>query len=223
MKVRSFAVAAAAVVTVSLAGCSTPAPQHSTAPVAIVATPTHAPSATPRPTPTPTTVATPFQDVNNTATWIISFTGVGPFTLDADWEADAAKVPDAKVYDDPMCYSANVHRGDAVMVDTWATETGATRWIIATTFSDAIPTSAKPLSPTTAEGIQVGSTLDELKTAYPQLVSTRDAYGTEAWQGPAFTIGDGDGRFIDFEVTPGGFVYSIAVSHWNSLPKEICG
>jgi hypothetical protein len=134
---------------------------------------------TPDPTPTPTATATPTKGaftLDDPATWTISGSEVGPVAIGG---ALAAETDDLE-----SAYHLLPKGPGCVVTDTWAREGAGTiqlGWqsdgsaktvssVVLSTEGGVTPTS--PLSgPTTAAGIGLGSTIADVRAAYPVLTA----------------------------------------------------
>ncbi len=190
------------------------------APPAATATPDPTPTRTPDgapvvdspPTPTPTSTRPPYA-VDDPRTWTISGSEVGPVALGG---AVAAETDDlsAAFTGDSNCPNPDV---------SWWTADGRTPIIVVG--QDGVVTgiavgdfSADQPGPTTAEGLGVGSTLAELRAAYPDLTQVTGTDGTPAW-----TIVR-QGRHITFSMRRDTTVTgSVWVSDEAQEPSEFCG
>ncbi|MGO4785360.1 hypothetical protein [Cryobacterium sp. W22_MBD10_FK3] len=196
-----------------LAGCSGP---RADAPVV---NPTHSvgttvSTAAPTPIPTPTPIA---MDLADPGSWIIAFTGVGPLVIGDELSATDESMtafssgtvfdgcPSILSFDRPEFPGLVVaDRSDNGLVELIALEGGATS-------SDYTAT-----SPRTTDGIGIGATLDELKTAYPAIIYQDDHFT------PHYALSDGDGNWINFAVFE-GLVNKIVVRPAPDIPRELCG
>jgi hypothetical protein len=214
------AVSAAAVIAV-LAGCSA-VPASDTA-----ATPHPASSSTPSaaqsPTPTPPPAETePAVDLDDPGTWTIDFATLGPVQRGAS-VSDIGTSMDA--------FTATVNDGCP-----WITEYNRPSfpsiWLVASPASDIIvdvvlraadadpgaaDTGTAGPSPSTHEGIGVGSTLDQLTAAYPALQEIEGPPGE-----PSYAVTDSGGNWIDFAVSDGGVVHAIILRDKPGVPQEYC-
>jgi hypothetical protein len=197
-----------------LVGCAVPAPS-ATPSVSLGATATPTPTSTPAPAPapapaTPATPATPVY-TENTADWIITYTGIGPIEFRQPFSQIAATIPspDRLIEACPplSLYTSGIQPqvGVAYVDDIpWD--------LVVTTFGQ------EPLTdqaPHTEAGIRVGSTEADILAAYPDAELRGDAtYG-------AYVITDGAGGYITFDMDE-GLVYGIHVSDHPSSPKEYC-
>lgn len=147
--------AVAVVVSISVAVWLVPRPQQATPPTPTSSsTPTPMPTAEPVDTPDP--VATP-PVLTSPADWVLTPDGLGPVKLGMPLDQAAAEVEDAQlacpaVYtgDDHALWitGANGEPTDVVQVVSWS-------------MVDATS------GPHTAEGIGIGSTIDDVRAAYP--------------------------------------------------------
>jgi hypothetical protein len=82
---------------------------------------------------------------------------------------------------------------------------------------DAAAPSATGTSPSTREGIVLGSTLNQLTTAYPALQEIEGPPGE-----PSYAITDDAGNWIDFAVNDEGIVHAIVLRDKPGVPQEYC-
>ncbi|MGW8433123.1 hypothetical protein ACWGJ9_18700 [Curtobacterium citreum] len=206
------------------------------APPAATATPEPTPTRTPdgapvvdspppTPTPTPTSTRRPFA-LDDPGTWTISGTEVGPIALDGAYDAETDDL--AATYVHSPCYALWDPRepsgpsGEAPSLFIVPDGSGGISGV-------DIAGLPRPAAPTTAEGLGLGSTLDELRAAYPDLHYTvfdgaapepdpadENPYGV--W---TTTI---DGGHVSFHVTATTPVNGIWVSIQRATPPtEFCG
>lgn len=198
-------------------------------------TPSSAPVViTPDPTPTSTPTPTrPPYSATDWSTWTISADAVGPATLGSPSGADDAALrgaftpapplvddtgaviypfgcpnPNARIWDGP---------GGAGVVEVVAG--GSVDTVIIQTGQGDAPT--EQTGPTTVEGIGLGSTLDEVRAAYPNLVQTRtDAAG--GVRDTFWAVQEG-ARYIVFRIPDQGTrVASVTVSSTAEPPYDYC-
>lgn len=179
------------------------------------ATPTVAATATPASTPTPSS------DAADPATWVISFDAIGPLVsgaplADVPGELGAFKqlrAPDAEcsafvyVVTDHLNASVRAERGNP------------SRAAESTVFwkGSAAPVAADvQRSPRTATGIGIGSSLDQLKAAYPELRVTQESAV------PTYGITDGSRWILFRDLYAGGTVTAIQVGTDTMIANEVC-
>lgn len=203
------------------------------APPAATATPDPTPTRTPDgapvvdsppPTPTPTSTRRPFA-LDDPGTWTISGTEVGPIALGGAYDAETDDLVAAYVHS--PCYALWDPRepsgpnGESPSLFIVPDGSGGITGV------DIAGPSSPGAAPTTAEGLGLGSTLDELRAAYPDLRYTlfdvvdpdpadENPYGV--W---TTTI---DGGHVSFHVTATTPVDGIWVSTQHATPPtEFCG
>lgn len=187
----------------------------------VTATPTPTPTPTLTPTPTPT-VAAPVQDPADPSTWVIGFQGVGPISLGAPLDEQESALPSFSDDTDPLCTAAyrwlNGATGVRIVLVKATDGTDATAAIVIgnSQFPD------RPTSPSTAGGIGIGSTVQELQGAYPALQET----GTYSDSMTYYGITDGHGAWIVFAVAHvpdeqlNGKVTAIQIANESVMPAE---
>ncbi|MBF4633026.1 hypothetical protein ITJ38_01260 [Agreia pratensis] len=189
-----------------LTGCTSSAQDPTSTPTA---TPTSTP--TPTPTPSPTPDAAPVY-TDNTADWIITYTGIGPIEFSQPFSQIVSSIPSPDrlteacpplmLYTSGIQPQVGVAHADDVPWDL----------VVATFGREPLTDQA----PHTAEGIRVGSTEADILAVYPDALLNGDAsYG-------AYVITNGTGGYITFAMSE-GTVQGIHVSDHASAPKEYCG
>lgn len=174
----------------------------------------------PTATPTPTPTRKPFA-LDDPSTWTISSGEVGPVALGG---ATAAELDDLDAaytrITDEFCPNPNVFfYGRGAEQSITITQVDGKVFGITVGRNEA-PDEPRGSGPTTAEGLGVGSTLAQLKAAYPGLEhqDSGDAYGLPMW-----TLDDG-GRYITFVLSSDdGLVNVVWISTSPRPPYEYCG
>lgn len=195
-----------------LGGCAGRPAEPPVATPAQSATPA-TPSSTPTPSPTPSEAALSLDDP---ATWVIGFTGVGPLTVGDDI-SEAAQVMTAftsTVYDGCPSVVAYGKTGFPTVLVPDRLGTGIVEQVVLQGGADAAGLSTT--SPHTDAGIGVGSTLDELMTAYPAITYQDDAFT------PHYALPDDEGNWINFSMSA-DVVKDIVVRASPVVAKEYCG
>ena len=220
-RARGIALVFAVVLTVTMAGCAGVDAEAETSSASPSRTPSAATTATPPSTPTPTPTATPSTDPADPATWVISFDAIGPLVSGAplaDVPGELAafrqlRAPDTQcsayvyVLTDGFNASVRAERGDP------------SRAAESTVFwkGAAAPTAADvERSPRTASGIGIGSSLDQLKAAYPELRVTQES-GV-----PTYGITDGSRWILFRDLYAGGTVTAVQVGTNTMIANEVC-
>jgi hypothetical protein len=196
-------------------------------------TPTSTPTATPTPTSTPTPappapepVPTPTIDPADPSTWIITFDGLGPISYGSTM-ADATAAMDRTDYSvtEPTetcdIVSRFIPGDDSEIIritvypswDSQQTDAGIDVFGISSDNPDAAM-----YTPRTAEGIGLGSSVDDILAAYPGITS-----GDGRSVGIPYSITDGNGRWLTFAVSfETGLVRFIKLGQSPLIPNGTC-
>ena len=177
-------------------------------------TPTETPTPTPTRVPTPDAPQVPAIDLSAPQTWIIGDGTVGPLSLGQSRE-DAKAAMTAFTKEPYQCdvdlYVSTTSRMNIVLGPD---QSGASVDMI------LINSSNDPASPSprTAEGIGLGSSVDEILAAYP------DIQRPDPQLYPTYSLAEPDGTWIDFGVDMDTQkVIEITVMHGDYPPPEYCG
>lgn len=202
----TFTVLAIAAV-LALGGCasSTNEPAQST-PEASASSPV----ATPSPTPTQTG-----PDLADPASWIVTFTGLGPIEVGATVESTVSVMSAFQPATQEACPWVMAYAADG-LPSVWLPDpqsTGAVGQIVLQAWGGPTTVSA---SPKTAQGVGVGSTLEALRAAYPDLTEQQGKYAV------FYAVTDGAGHWINFAVTD-DLVDAIVVRDEARIDSEYCG
>jgi hypothetical protein len=208
---RTVAYAATILASVVLLGaCAAPAE-----PAGAAASPAP-PAAVATPTPTPTPSPTPARDPADPSTWIISETGMGPLVLDQPFSQAVAQLPSPVERDLERCTNQVWWRDadDSALV------------ILHNGSNDAAPLHlvmwadwVEPYDvggPRTAKGIGVGSTVDEVRAAYPDAVETTQAVSPDIHYLAVGTV------FFSYR-EPSTVINVVTVTAADQPPYELCG
>lgn len=210
------AAAAAVVVLASLTGCT---PSSDTAKTSSSASPT-------RPAPQKPASAVPI-DPANVSAWLVTWAGMGPLTIGADVKAQTSAIPGfTKSIDEDGCigYELDAKQSGATPDGAQPTVTAVARDGAATTALRIRVADASGLgqavspTPKTSADIGLGSTLDALRAAYPDLERSNSVSGGQR----AYALGDGNGRYVDFVVNGDDFVTAIVVGGDDRVSSDLC-
>lgn len=193
----------------ALAGCSGGAGASTPAPTETVTT-----TATPTPSPSPTPTG---PDLADPASWIVSFTGLGPIEVGAPIDGTASLMTAFTVATQEVCPWVTAYAADG-LPSVWLPDpqsTGVVNQIVLQAWGGPA-TAAVASSPTTAEGVGVGSTLAELQAAYPALTEQQGKYAV------FYAVTDDAGHWINFSVT-GDLVDGIVIRDEAKIDSEYCG
>ena len=204
------AFAAAAVAVLGLAGCTSPGEAAAIEPT------TAAPSVFPTPTPTPIEALPAAVDPADVTTWIITTEGIGPIERGAPYQEVIAGLPSFEVSEwCPWVAGLTTEgAGSMILIHPEGGEEITSAWV--TGRADAAGT--VPASPSTETGIMLGSTMDELAAAYPDLQQVNQI-GADSF---GYAVGDDTNGYLDF-IVEDGVVVLIGVQDVAGVPKEFCG
>ena len=204
------AFAAAAVAVLGLAGCTSPGEAAAIEPT------TAAPSVFPTPTPTPIEALPAAVDPADVTTWIITTEGIGPIERGAPYQEVIAGLPSFEVSEwCPWVAGLTTESaGSMILIHPEGGEEITSAWV--TGRADAAGT--VPASPSTETGIMLGSTMDELAAAYPDLQQVNQI-GADSF---GYAVGDDTNGYLDF-IVEDGVVVLIGVQDIAGVPKEFCG
>jgi hypothetical protein len=209
---RLAALGGATAVLLACGACSTPTPSDPTS-----APPQPEPSATASATPTP-----PALDLDDPASWVIRFDSVGPLTIGGSISAERVGMTAFSDDSQPEACALVVFQGlEPDVPSVWAqpdTDPDVIDVIVVTGDGEAAPFVTG--SPTTVEGVGIGSTEAEILAAYPGITEQPSEVVPDF---SYYAVSDDAGRYIDFTVDPAGLVESIALSDQPVPPYEYCG
>lgn len=205
---RPVLAALAIAAVLALGGCASSAnePAQSTSEAS-----TSSPVASASPTPTPTG-----PDLADPASWIVTFTGLGPIEVGAPVESTATVMSAFQPATQEACPWVTAYAADG-LPSVWLPDpqsTGVVGQIVLQAWSG--PAAVSEASPKTAEGVGVGSTLEALRAAYPDLTEQQGKYAV------FYAVTDGGGHWINFSVTD-DIVDAIVVRDEARIDSEYCG
>ncbi|MGI9824131.1 hypothetical protein [Agromyces sp. Marseille-Q5079] len=174
------------------------------------------PSAT-TPPPSETPIPTPVvPDLADVASWEITAAGIGPIVRGAPYPESIAPLATFEVTE--YCPGViDLSKDATAQILLRLSDDGteiASVWVSGLAGVDGVV----PVAPTTAAGIHLGSSGDELAAAYPELElagqTASDTYG--------YAVGDDENGWMDF-IVDGDVVWAMGSSERPSAPKEMCG
>jgi len=152
---------------------------------------------------------------------VITFTGIGPLTIGGDKAAQIAKVTTYSEHGGPTTCPAKfltAAKGPTLIVADYTTPGRNDVLSVAGVIGASSPATAYGrFSPATDKGIRLGSTLAQLKSAYPGIANT-GSYGPE-WTYYGLASGT---HHMNFTVHS-GVVDSIELSSAKTPRSEYCG
>lgn len=164
-------------------------------------------------------------DPADPSTWIIGFNSVGPLTLDrpVSEQASAQSAYTGKSLDDPetgyRCSAWRLASPDYITMDLLPSSNDASTTSVISIGGSSGDRADLP-GPHTAKGIGVGSTVAELKAAYPDLVVSWSDTNVSSLE---FSVTDGNGRYIAFKANDdNSTVRYIESNTTGRIGVEIC-
>jgi hypothetical protein len=204
------AFAAAAIAVLCLAGCT------STGDAAAFEPTTATPSATPSPTPTPIETVPATVDPADVTTWVITTEGIGPIERGLPYPGVIAGLPSFEVSEWCPWVAGLTTEGAGSMILSHPEDGEEITSVWVTGRPDEAGT--VPASPSTENGIKLGSTMGELSAAYPDLQQVNQV----AAESFGYAVGDETNGYLDFLVENDAVVL-IGVQDRAGVPKEFCG
>lgn len=196
----------------AFAGCASPSSAEGpTAEPTAEVTPAATPSATP--SPSPSTVAVDPADVT---TWTITTAGMGPIQRGASAEEVIAGLTTftSEDYCPGRVALSTDGAASLLLVHPDGVDEISGVWANGRADADGVV----PASPSTAAGIGLGSTMDELTAAYPDLEPTNQPASSSY----GYAVGDDASGYVNFLVE-NDVVVMIGVHEGAGVPKEFCG
>lgn len=176
----------------------------------VSATPIPAVETSAAPLPGPSSV-----NLDSPQSWLIDFTSVGPLTVGDEVDSVPASMTafTSTVYDGCPSVTAFARAGSPTVVIPDRLGTGIVEQIVLQGGAD--PSAIAAGSPRTAEGIGIGSTLEEMVVAYPAITFQDDHYT------PHYALPDGAGNWINFSLVD-DVVRVVVVRASPDVAKEYC-
>ncbi|MGU3645392.1 hypothetical protein ACLBXX_10525 [Microbacterium sp. C23T] len=198
---------------VVLAGCSSPA-----APGA--STPSKSPDAsatTAAAEPSATAGATPTIDSEDPSTWLITDSGIGPIELGMPFSGALELMPPGTTNDPERCawLAWWTSQDQDYNVYTAGSSDAADAGPVGLIATEGWAGAAAAPGPRTADGVGVGSTVDEVRTAYPDAVETPDSIDSSIVHLRAGRI------FFTYREDP--VIAAVTVTAMDVPPYELCG
>lgn len=194
----------------------TSAPDPSSEP-ADTAPPGHIQGAgSPSPTPLPKV-----NDPADPATWVVDFSGVGPMKLGLSPRSQAALQSAYKVNElvdaAPGCQSLALTSPTYLSISL----VGSNDVTLNSVQVGGFPDDVGRAGPHTAKGIHAGSTIAQLKEAYPGIVVSSDIYPDHGFT--QYQVSNGAGRYIVFQTDETNtYVAMLAASRSPGILNEVC-
>lgn len=188
-----------------LTGCAAPVEVVPSA-SAVAGTPTE-PAATEAGEPSATA-----PDLGDVSTWIAGSAGIGPITRGTSWAEVQTQLVGADSAS--ICPSAlRVTAGGSATIFVGVEADGDTiRQVWATSGAGGV-------SPSTAAGIVLGASLEDLIAAYPGIEESPTPYPTAV---KAYAVADADGSWLVFSLRD-DVITQVGASELPFPPKELCG
>ncbi|MBD3943905.1 hypothetical protein IF188_19620 [Microbacterium sp. NEAU-LLC] len=174
-------------------------------------------SASAEQTPTDTPTPSPTIDSDDPSTWIITEDGMGPIALGDPFPEALALMPEGTRNDTTNCaWTAWWNAPDqSYQVFAARASDSADDGPVINVSTDSWSDPAVADGPRTAEGIGVGSTVDEVRAAYPAAIEMPDSIGPDIVYLKVGRI------FFTYRETP--VITSITVTTADVPPYEVCG
>lgn len=195
------------------------------APTSTSPAPVKTPTPTPTATPTPAAPVVPPMDPGDPSTWIIGDGAVGPLQLSASIEDAEANVPGLTADAGEVCRSALFGDVPQIIVivppGPQASDPVHLIYVSVAGELDRPDPAIAAKSPKTKAGIGIGSSLEELQTAYPGIQPAGNI--VEGNQQPFYAIPQNDGSWVTLDMNgDGSAVRDIVISRQARTPKEFC-